>query len=540
MIQSNAIVNSYRINGHKRKASREVRNEKLVNSYLRSGQTMRAIMDGDLTSLNENDIKDLNVYFGNNNSGNHLDKFILNNRTLNHVMSKVLTKIIQSPSLGINLLILNSISIDFNSLNHIILSIAKSKSLKKLVLKQIKFDRRIVQPFFESLQRNKASQLSTILIENISLDKSFCKAFATYFPKNLDLKALSLSNCSIDNDSFKSIAPILHNNNTIQELNLSHNLIGANGTDILYQTLIFNHTLAYLSLEGNNIGPRGCERLASCLELNSSIKYLNLNYNNIGDLGVRHLYSVLKDNKTLHCLKLAQNRLSEDSCIPLKAALLKNHNLSQLDLSNNMINSNGGVILSEGLKGNQGIQELLLNNNNLGNQGISSMLQAMSVNKTLQHIDLKDNNIQDPTIYSNLISSLFHNQQLKVLNINYDFEGWESIYSEIQSILINNFLFYKEKVASALEMLTLVRLLLCGKKSGMEFSNEILEYIAIGADKKRVLSSKQCHQILKFGRDKTKLNEKVTKLNYLKFVFGNEFNYYPVPVCHSALTYTFD
>ncbi|KAF9119988.1 hypothetical protein BGW39_011751, partial [Mortierella sp. 14UC] len=178
------------------------------------------------------------------------------------------------------------------------------------------------------------------------------------------LSTLCLQNYSIENNGAVVLATALKTNSTLTTLDLARNSIGDNSAETLSEALMTNSALTTLDLRNNSIGDKGAVALSGALKTNSTLTILDLSDNSITDSGSNSirdngavalsvaLSEALKNNLTLTTLDLRNNSIEDNGAVALAEALKTNSTLITLNLSDNSIRDNGAVALSEALKTN--------------------------------------------------------------------------------------------------------------------------------------------------------------------------------------------
>ncbi|KXN72230.1 RNI-like protein [Conidiobolus coronatus NRRL 28638] len=503
---------------------------KVITTCLQNSATVRCVKEGSFHLISEKDIDKLHKTYS--SSLYHRSDIFKNlnytNIWISTHMAKVLSKLLTMSSFTVEILTIKHCFFEKGSIRYIAQGLTKSFRLRELAISECHLTLKDINHISKSVGYLKyleklnlsSNSISPDLIENLLKELRHSK-----------VNEINLSGNFSKSNLARHLSEILKSNRDITKLNLSRNSLKGTGADFLATSLIFNHTLTQVNLESNEIGPQGCQRLCLCLERNYGVTHLNLNQNRIGDQGMTSVCALLKANKILKHISLEINNITSESGRAIESMLRINKTLTNLNLNNNRLANNGARFIASGLEANETLRNLYINDNEIGIRGIQEILNSIINHPILELLSLNQHNsaFEPPEANRNLlVNDLVRNENLKVLNIDYNYEGWESKYSLVQSILTRNFITQQNQIRSSLLILKISRILFF-KRKPITPANEpllprdIFYQILLSYDPQRNLSIEQFQKILKFALNPQTLSCEQTKVEFLKFVFGNKF-----------------
>ncbi|KAJ9083693.1 hypothetical protein DSO57_1032176 [Entomophthora muscae] len=438
----------------KRAYSTDSRGAQVIKHSLRCGATMRAILSDNLGAITSADVVELNSYFGTRQGKPILETIHYSNLKFDGDRGRVLGSLISSPCLGVRRIIFNQLNLDKETVRAIIKGISRAPSLERVTITRCSLRDKDLGSILMAVAQNP--NITTLVLDQNSFSGAGCEALARNTGK---LRALSLSGHFFGPDSAQYISELLRSNIELQELDLSRNQLRANGMHNLSPAFLFNHTLLSINLSGNEISPEGCVRLCQGLEDNRGLQHLNLAFNHVGDQGVEAICKLLKVNRTILFLQLDMNRLSPESGRLLGAMLKKNSALKSLSLDSNLLLGVGAAAIAAALPYNEYLENLSLSDNEIGNEGVQAFAFGLPNNTVLQRLVLKNARVQDPAVYRGLVSSLENNRAIKMLDMDFDFIGWEAVYKTLQPLLTRNYIMNRKEFTAAVQVLWGVRAL---------------------------------------------------------------------------------
>mmetsp|Transcript_23802 Transcript_23802/g.44234 ORF Transcript_23802/g.44234 Transcript_23802/m.44234 type:complete len:470 (+) Transcript_23802:79-1488(+) len=321
--------------------------------------------------------------------------------------------------------------------------LGKSKSIKKVQLRDLRNSREAVT-FFKEVARNQqleefslrhcqVCQQSSRLLHNMIqshkqlkevrfVDTQFLHCsfseICQGFEKNSSVLRLYFVNTDIYPDSgARCLSKLIKANQTIEELFLSENQLGDEGTEILVQGLLKNQSLQKLDLRSNGIEVEGSMALSTLITRSTTLNSLGLAMNGIGDVGIAAIAQGIQHHQCyLQDLDVSDNRIGHKGAAALSNSLLTNTRLQDLNLAFNSIGSMGAISIASVLDQNVTLRRLSLRRNGIDNMGACAFATKLPTMRGLKELVMINNPI-DHEGSRELLQGLRNNMELVYLHV---------------------------------------------------------------------------------------------------------------------------
>jgi hypothetical protein len=182
-------------------------------------------------------------------------------------------------------------------------TLSSNKNIKTLVIK----DKIESDFFFNFLGSNQS--LSSLLIENLMINKHLMKSLSNSLSQNKSLKKLSIHSCSLMGKVKYLLVP-LNINYYLQTLIFSYNHIHGDDIKILSEALTNNSSVTYLEISSNNLTDTEAKYLSQCIDKNTYLRELNLSNNLITHIGASDLLNRIISNSSFRSITLTNNPIN--------------------------------------------------------------------------------------------------------------------------------------------------------------------------------------------------------------------------------------
>ena len=302
-----------------------------------------------------------------------------------------------------------------------------------------------------------ADDLAAVLFQNTKLkildlshNNFLTESTVKIFRMHNNISGLSLFNISHNNITEKgasNIAAFLTSNTKLKKINISHIKLQTTGAIKILNEIAIT-SLTKFNISHNNITAEAAHDIARFLLSNTEIEEIDLSYNDLKDSGTIKIFESLRNVTGLVKLNISHNNINSSAAKAIAAVLLNNSNLQELDLSGNDFQSDGATIIFRSMKNclnltklniknininhetaayeiafvlfhNVNLKELDMSYNELAAGGMEEILKAMSKISHLEKLSLSGSSLM-VEMTNKIASVVFHNPELKEIDLSYN------------------------------------------------------------------------------------------------------------------------